>query len=304
MATVKTRESKESAEERRAERRKADREWMASAVEALQTSEGWGRWLRTRGSFRSYSLQNQLLIAHQSPRATRVAGFRKWLELGYAVRKGEHGIRIWAPCPPSRKQVERWRKAGAQPESEPRTFYKMVAVFDRSQVEPLPDFPGGVVELEPPHEPLEGDSVSDLLGPLAEFGRSLGVEVTTEYIAGAAAGYFDATARRIVIDNKPERSPNSQVSTLIHEIAHALVRLDRREEDPQLDYAAEEVVVEAVAFTVCAGVGFDTSGEAVPYVAGWGRGAAPESIERYAGLIDRLAGALETALAPAPPGNA
>ena len=33
------------------------------------------------------------------PEATRVAGFRKWLELGYCVRKGERGIRIMAPLP-------------------------------------------------------------------------------------------------------------------------------------------------------------------------------------------------------------
>jgi N-terminal domain of anti-restriction factor ArdC len=41
------------------------------------------------------SLANQLLIAMQKPEATRVAGFRAWLKLGYCVRKGESALRIW-----------------------------------------------------------------------------------------------------------------------------------------------------------------------------------------------------------------
>jgi hypothetical protein len=40
---------------------------------------------------------NQMLIAMQHPSATRLAGFRAWLGLGYCVSKAEKGIRIWAP---------------------------------------------------------------------------------------------------------------------------------------------------------------------------------------------------------------
>jgi antirestriction protein ArdC len=296
MAQTKTRRSKECAEEKRAERRKADRERMAAAVEALQTSEGWKRWLRVRSSFGTYSFHNQLLIAHQCPQATRVAGFRKWLELGYAVQKGEHAIRIWAPCPPSKKQIDRWRVAGADPDDKPRTYYKMVAVFDRSQVEPLPEFPGSAVDLDPPREPLGGDSVAHLLDPLADLVRSLDLDLSFGAISGPAAGFFDRAEGRIVIDTGPDRSPNSQVSTLIHETAHALVKLDRQDFEPALSYSEEEVVVEAVAFCVCSSVGFDTAPESVPYLAGWGGEETPASIERYAALIDRLARRIEGAI--------
>ncbi len=298
MAKAKTRQSNRSAEEKHAARRNADRERMATALEALQSSEGWRRWLRVRAAFRTYSFHNQLLIANQRPEATRVAGFRRWLELGYAVRRGEHAIRIWAPCPPPKKQLERWKRAGADPAEKPPTYFKMVAVFDRSQVESLPDFPGGAIELEPPHEPLQGDSLSHLFEPLVEFGHSLGLQIKREEFAGAAAGYFEVGEKRIVIDNGSRHSPNAQVSTLIHETAHALVRLDREDGDPSLGYAEEEVVVEAVAFIVCASVGFDTSGESVPYLAGWGGGNAANSVERYATLVDRLAAKLEAAVLP------
>ena len=91
--TTKTKERRPS-EADRDRRRAAEREQMREAVDALQTSEGWQRWLRVRRHFHRYSLHNQLLIADQCPEATQVAGFRRWLEIGYAVRKGERGIRI------------------------------------------------------------------------------------------------------------------------------------------------------------------------------------------------------------------
>jgi antirestriction protein ArdC len=282
-------------DEERAERRAAEREQMREAVEALRTSEGWQRWLKVRRHFHGYSFHNQLMIAMQRPEATRVAGFRRWLELGYAVQKGEKAIRVWAPCPPSKKQIERWRSEGAPPDSEPRTYFRLVPVFDASQVAPLPEFPGEPVPLEPPHQPIAGEGLADRLPPLVEFADLLELEVTVEQIPGAASGYHEPATGRIVIEGVgPDFSANAQVSVLIHELAHALVRIDRRDDDPKLGYAAEEVVVESVAYSVCASLGLDSSGSAVPYVAGWAERAEGDPIEAYAELIDRLARRLET----------
>jgi hypothetical protein len=116
-------------EEERAERRERDREYAQKAVEQLKNSDGWQQWLSSRALFRTYSLGNQLLIAMQHPTAERVAGFRAWLKLGYCVQKGETGIRIWAPCPPTRKQIETWERDGKKPQERPRTFFKLSAVF-------------------------------------------------------------------------------------------------------------------------------------------------------------------------------
>jgi hypothetical protein len=122
---------KQLSDEERAERRERDREYARQAVERLRSSEGWKAWLITRATFHRYSLGNQLLIAMQRPTAAKVAGFRAWLKLGYCVRRGETAIRIWAPCPPSRKQLEQWKHNGADPDQRPRTFFKLAAVFDR-----------------------------------------------------------------------------------------------------------------------------------------------------------------------------
>lgn len=293
MATKTSSRRRKLSEDERAEKRAAERELMAHAIEELRSSEGWQRWLRVRRHFHSYSFHNQLLIAFQRPGATRVAGFRRWLSLGYAVRKGEHGISIWAPCPPSKKKLREWREAGSNPDEKPRTFFRLVKVFDRSQVDPLPKFLGEPLALDPPIEPIEGDSLAGMFEPLADFATSIGCHVVVEEIPGSANGYLDPTTGKIAVDEiSPEFSANGQVQTEIHELAHALVRRDRRDEDPELTYGKEEVVVECVAYTVCSTVGLDTAGWSVPYMATWGDG---EEIERYAELIDRLATRLEDA---------
>ncbi|MDA0163129.1 ArdC family protein [Solirubrobacter ginsenosidimutans] len=120
-------------EAERTEQRARDRELTVRAVEQLRSSAGWQRWLQVRGrtGLRRYSVRNQLLIALQDPNASRVAGFRAWLTLGYCVRKGEHArVRVWARCEPSRKKVQAWRDAGAIPSEKPRAFYRLEAVFD------------------------------------------------------------------------------------------------------------------------------------------------------------------------------
>jgi hypothetical protein len=52
-------------------------------------------------------------------------------------------------------------------------------------------------------------------------------------------------------------------------------------------------VVESVAYLVCASLGLDSSGNSVPYVAGWAEGLEGDPIESYAELIDRLAPRVE-----------
>ena len=80
----------------REQRRAEQRELVRASIEQLRTSDGWQAYLKARRRFASYSWRNVLLILSQHPSAERVAGFRKWLELGYAVQRGQHAIKIWA----------------------------------------------------------------------------------------------------------------------------------------------------------------------------------------------------------------
>ena len=61
-----------------------------------------------------------------------MAGFRRWLELGYCVKRGSRAIRIMAPMPVKQRDL----KTGEQTE-ETVVLFKAVAVFFQEQVEPL-----------------------------------------------------------------------------------------------------------------------------------------------------------------------
>jgi hypothetical protein len=274
----------------REQRREHDRQRLHQATEQLLESDGWQRWVRvrSRNGLARYSVNNQLLIALAMPDATYVCGFRTWLTLGYQVRKGEKAIRIMAPMP---IKVQSGADNTAEKdggETKRRTLFRVVPVFDRSQVDAIPgDTP---TPLDAPCEPMTGESHAHLLGPLQTLAGSLGFALAFEQIPGPTGGWCDQQAKRIVVD--ADQPANAQVRVLVHELAHAL-GVGYRE------YGREraEVIVDTVTFIVCAGAGLDISGDAIPYVAGWGETGALDAVTEFAGVIDTIARQLETAIA-------
>ena len=90
---------------------------------------------------RALSIHNTCLVAVQCPSATVVGGFRQWLSAGRCVRKGEHGLMIWAP---TTKRTD--GDAPSEPEPSPDGMvalegtsaspaFIMVTVFDVAQTE-------------------------------------------------------------------------------------------------------------------------------------------------------------------------
>jgi hypothetical protein len=83
---------------------------------------------------RPLSLHNVCLLAMQQPRATLVGGFNQWRAQGRTVRKGEHGLMIWAPTKatiePTATPVE--TGDGADP-----LKFITVTVFDVSQTDAI-----------------------------------------------------------------------------------------------------------------------------------------------------------------------
>ncbi|MFN8215707.1 MAG: ArdC family protein [Solirubrobacterales bacterium] len=268
----------------RDQRRAQDRERLKAATEQLLSSEGWRRWVRvrSRNGLARYSISNQLLIAMACPEATFVAGFRAWLDLGFAVQKGQRAIRIMAPMPVRERDPETDEKS-----DETCVLFKAVSVFDRRQVAPIE----GVEQapLEPPCEPLSGDSHAHLIDPMVAFAGSLGYSVSFEAIPGSAGGHCDAEARRIVVD--AGQPANARLRILIHECAHAL-GIDYR----SYSRAQAEVMVETATLLAASTVGLAVGGESVPYVAGWGEDGALEAVTEFAATIDGVARRIEDAL--------
>lgn len=260
-----------------------DRERLKLAAEQLLSSEGWQRWVRARAlnGLSRYSVSNLCLIVLAKPDATFVAGFKAWIDLGYGVRNGERAIRIFAPM-----AVKNRDATDGQP-AEPRILFRVVSVFDRTQVDPL----DGVdpAPLEPPREPLTGETHAHLLAPSCAFARSLGFTVSFEATPAGVGGWCDRKSKRIVVD--ATAPANAQLRTLIHETTHALgVDYDR------FTRAQAEVIVDTVTFIVCSSVGLTVDGESVPYVAGWGEDGALEAVNQFAQTIDELARRIDGAL--------
>jgi antirestriction protein ArdC len=273
-------------EDEKAAKRAEDRERLVAAARALLTTEGWQRWVKARGAFHKYSLSNTLLIALQRPDATRVAGFKTWKTLGRSVRKGEKGIRILAPV--SVKTRDEDEDGG----EERRTFFRSVAVFDVAQTDPIEG--AKQAPLEPPSAPITGDSHAYLLTRLEAHARALGFTVSYEQIAGGAAGYCNSAERHITVEAR--QPANAQVRILVHEIAHAhgiTYKTHTR--------AVAEVIVDTATYVACSSLGLDTSGQSVPYVAGWGEDGALEAVQAAAERIDEIARAIEEAAASAQP---
>jgi antirestriction protein ArdC len=277
MASTKIARGRFTAEQRseyRQAKRSEQREQVERAVRELLTSDGWRQWAETRAAFHRYSFGNCLLIATQAPEATQVAGFRAWQALGRQVRKGERAISIMAPMSVKRENAETG-------EEERATFFRSVPVFDIAQTdgEPLP---------ERPCEPITGNSHAAMVQPLEAFARILGYTVEYRPLEHAG-GYCDPKAKVIVVSTNVG-SPNGHVRVLVHELAHALGV-------GYADYGREdaEVIVETAAVIVCGSLGLDTSGESIPYIAGWGEANDLAAIRKYAETVDTIARSIETA---------
>lgn len=89
--------------------------------------------------FPTYSQKNQALIFAQFPEATVCAGFNKWKAEGRMVRKGEKGIKIFAPTTRKVKDAEGKPEKDKDGEDKKEHRFVMVTVFDISQTEETQD---------------------------------------------------------------------------------------------------------------------------------------------------------------------
>lgn len=265
-------------------RRREQVEQLEAATRSVMSSDGFQRWTEARRAFHDYSVGNQLLIAMQPPTvggeqvaevATRVAGFRAWKQLERSVVKGARGIRILAPM-----TVKSKTEVDEHGEPLVRVFFKSVAVFDISQTdgEPLAELPS---------QSIAGADHGALLARLEGLADELQVAVDYRDLSDrAAGGWYSESESLIVIDSS--KSVDERVRTLTHELAHAL-GVGYRE------YGREraEVIVEASAHLALSTLGFDTSGEALSYIASWGERDDLAALRDDLGVIDSIASRLE-----------
>lgn len=255
---------------------------LEQGIADLFNSERFKEYLNVMSKFHNYSFNNTVLIALQKPDASLVMGFNAWKgkSIERNVKKGEQGIRIFAPAPYKIKtEAEKLDPDTKKPiigeDGKPITetkeitipAFKVVCVYDVSQTEgkELPTL--GVDELL--------GSVENYKDFFAALEKTSPVPIAFEQIEGGAHGYYHLEDKRIALDEG--MSELQTLKTAIHEIAHAKLHdidlnAPAEERANRPDRRTREVEAESVAYTVCQHYGLDTSDYSFGYVAGWSSG--------------------------------
>lgn len=266
---------------------------LEKGLEMLKNSDEFKRYLTCMSRFHSYSYNNTLLIMLQAPYATYVAGYSAWQKnFKRTVRKGEKGIKIFAPAP-IKKTIDRQKtddEGNQVTEKEEITVpvFKPVTVFDVSQTvgEPLAELITGEL----------ARNVKDYEELKAALFMTSKVPVIMKDIESDAKGYFDPKSNDIYI--KKGMSESQTIKTMIHEMAHSI--LHQKGSDDKKDRNTKEVEAESVAFTVCRHFGIDTGDYSFGYILGWSKNATldefKQSLQTIQKCASELIGGIETNL--------
>lgn len=208
-------------------------------------SEALKSYLAFTARFHHYSFRNQLLIAFQKQDATFVAGFKKWMEMGRWVKKGEKGIAVLVPITYKRKN-EKEKDHDAKSEEPKQSEETIVGfttgyVFDISQTEgePVPEF-----------RSPSGHPVSHL-EKLIKLTASKGVSLSYSQNLGGARG----VSKGKVIALLDGMMPAEEFLVLCHELGHEL--LHRGERRFETTTQIRELEAEAVAYAVGTAIGLE-----------------------------------------------
>lgn len=279
------------------EQRQAELEALQASiteqVQALRSSEQWEKFLAFASAFHHYSVNNLMLIMIQCPGATRVAGYRKWQELGRQVRKGEKSIRILEGREVITTRTKDDNDATEVSEQDVKTYARRVffpcSVFDISQTDLID--PDAEDNSTLAHH-LTGQDELGIFQRTRDYLVGQGWRVTRRPLSGGINGYTSTgsenenSAREIVIDSS--LCSAQAAKTILHEAAHALLHTNLDAHEYANHRGIFETEAESVAYIVAAALGADTTAYSIGYIAGWSH-ADPELIKTTAANVLKAA---------------
>lgn len=253
---------------------------LEEGVKGITDSRSFKEFLRFQSRFHEYSFNNTMLILLQHRSATKVAGFKRWKELGRHVKKGERGIKILAPVFRKVEDPETGEEIRVMCGCKPVTVFAL----DQTAPEPGAD---SIPEPPKPGEPVEDPDSPDAARGLERKLRIVcereGVDVCASRLSRGNYGYYDRLNTRIVLSRS--LSEIERATTLAHELVHHFLHGVRSsqpaaepgtgeagagevETDPRvLSAAVKETEAEGAAFVVCHRYGLDTGAFSFAYVA-------------------------------------
>jgi len=228
---------------------------ISSAVDSLFEEIKKGKsqrlleYLEFCSKFYNYSFSNTVLIWFQLPKAERVAGFKKWNELGYKIKKGSKAIRIFAPrtykyIVVNDKKIT-FRNMTAEQKSRKEEhheeiYFVPVNVFDVSQTEKTDK----AKELVDSYFWNIGNDFKEKYLMIKEIISNTGINVL-EGNTGTAEGISKGGE----INIKKENDYNNKLLTLIHEWAHEILHKDNTD-IISINRGVKEIQAEGISYIV------------------------------------------------------
>lgn len=246
-------------------------EKIVEGTTKIITSGEYAKFLKFSKNFHNYSFGNMILIYLQMKDATQVAGFKTWESMGRKLKKGAKGIKIIYPI--KRKYTTKIEGQASildngEEHQEEKTIeymsYGYTYVYDISQTigKPIPKINNTL------NDTIESYSLnSNNKGEFFEFLKTFSPYPILEYnLSPNLYGYWNEKDKHIVL--RKSLSIDDKVSTLLHELTHALYDDFNYKEDRKLS----EIFVESVAFIVAGYFNLDTSMCSFNYITHWANG--------------------------------
>ena len=242
----------------KAQRKATALERLQAGVKALVDSDRWVTYLRAAARFHRYSFGNVMLILAQCPDASRVAGYRKWQEMGRQVRRGEEGIAVFGHPKPRYTKRENQETGETEKVTTSGVFFPICYVFDVAQTngDPLPTVT----------EKMTGDT--PLIENMTNAAGALGLEMAFEMMTEAKGGYIDKTTNHIGINDTNDQA--HQCRTIAHELGHYL--LEHTTDRASISRDQAELEAESVAYIVAEHLGLSPDSYSFGYLAVWSQG--------------------------------
>lgn len=257
---------------------------MTEKIESYFVSEeALKEHLAFMSSFYNYSLRNMSLIDKQFPGARAVGSFNFWKEKGVFVKKGEKGIKILVPTPVEYfKKNNDWvqvRYANAKEkeqikkgvlETRKKLFFKVGHVFEYTQTDAREKGLEVSQIFGQYHKDGEVENDKEMLEALRKISDKVGFKILDEprEELGTAKGAAYPYLKEIALN--PRNTDYENVTTLIHELAHA--KLHTPDIRDKLTTAEREFQAEMVSYVVANRYGIDTENFTLSYLGGWTEG--------------------------------
>lgn len=256
---------------------------MDKSIESyFHSPENLKEYLGFMAKFYQYSTGNVSLIQEQFRGAQAVGSFKFWKDKGYSVRKGEQGIKILTPNPVKGRFQDaegNWRLLKEANEEEKGKIekrqlkhypdhmrYSIGYVYDISQTTaPASDLPKVF-----PNKWLDGkvENYEVFQRGLQNVADHIGVKIMpNQHELGASKGAFYPFENTIELNHRNSELQN--VTTLIHELAHAKLHSKERMFDKERH--EEEFQAEMVSYAVSAyfNLGEEKEEKSLHYLYSW-----------------------------------